>query len=236
MPTSKIEAGKVKEVMKWSNPSVDISKLELPKRTNCASCMRRDELKVVSNAHKATVLCDQIAEGASLKINTDGTTKHQKKIAGIAINDMTISINEVADGSSSTAIESREIEKLQKIANALGIPNASSINWSLIEASTSDSAATQKHFYEKKEAERETLTRDSAEAHIVFIENFCSMHLGVNIRKAFLRGLHSQICEDNSSAAAAKYPVDVLCTNFAKFLASMEHRNTDVAVKTFQIF
>ena len=133
--------------MKWSSPSVDISKLELPKRS-CASYIRKEELKVISNAHKATSLCQQIDTGIGLRINTDGTTKNQKKINGIAINGMTISVNEISDGSSLTAINdlARELDKLRKTAHTLGIPNADTINWSMIESSTSDFAATQKHF------------------------------------------------------------------------------------------
>ena len=77
---------------------------------------------VVSNAHKATSLCSQVARGESLKINSDGTTKNQKKLGGVAINGMAISVNELANGSSLTAINdvSRELEKLRKTAHALG--------------------------------------------------------------------------------------------------------------------
>ena len=76
VPVSKIE-NLVKNIVKWSNPSVDVSKLELPKRC-CASYIRKEELKVISDAHKATSLCDQIATGKALRINTDGTTQNQK--------------------------------------------------------------------------------------------------------------------------------------------------------------
>ena len=53
---------------------------------------------------------------------------------------------------------------------------ADSINWSLIESSTSDSASTQKRFncllQERKEADKETFNTDSEGAHLNFIENF----------------------------------------------------------------
>ena len=75
-------------------------------------------------------------------MNTDGTTKFQKKVGGVVINNMVVSINELPDGTaeSATADVSREFEKLRKTAHALGMPNPNSINWTLLVASTSDSA------------------------------------------------------------------------------------------------
>ena len=72
IPVKKVET-LVKDVVKWSNPSVDTSKLELPKRS-CASYIRKEELKV-SNAHKATSLCEQIDTGMGLRINTNRTRR-----------------------------------------------------------------------------------------------------------------------------------------------------------------
>ena len=238
IPVSRIES-LVKDVVKWSNPSVDILRLELPKRS-CASYMRKDELKVVSNAHKATSLCRQVARGESLKINSDGTTKNQKKLGGVAINGMAISVNELANGSSLTAINdvSRELEKLRKTAHALGVPNADSINWSLIESSTSDSASTQKRFncllQERKEADKETFNTDSEGAHLNFIENFCSMHLGVNIRKAFLRGMHCQDVSGDSSSI--NYPVDTFVHQFCKVFGKHGTPEYECGVQGFSDF
>ncbi len=61
---------------------------------------------------------------------------------------MVISVNELADGSAASAIHdvSRELEKLRSMAHVLNLPNPDTINWTLIVASTSDSAATQKKF------------------------------------------------------------------------------------------
>lgn len=61
---------------------------------------------------------------------------------------MVICVNELPDGTASSAIGdvSREFQKLRKIAHAIGMPNPDSINWTLIAASTSDSAASQKRF------------------------------------------------------------------------------------------
>ena len=60
------------------NPSIDIQHLKLPQRA-CASYMRREEM---SNAHKATELCKHASENKGFRMNTDGTTKAQKKLVG----------------------------------------------------------------------------------------------------------------------------------------------------------
>ena len=61
-------------------------------------------------------------------------------------NDFVLCVNELQDGSASSAVDdiSREFEKLHHIATILGLPNPNSINWTLVVSSTSDSAATQK--------------------------------------------------------------------------------------------
>ena len=55
-------------------------------------------------------------------------------------------VNELANGTAASTIEdeSKEVIKLQEIALTLGLPNASSINWTRVASSTADSAATQK--------------------------------------------------------------------------------------------
>ena len=59
---------------------------------------------------------------------------------------MVLGVKELSDGSAISAVSdiSREFEKLRKIAHTLRLPNADSINWTLVVASTSDSASTQK--------------------------------------------------------------------------------------------
>ena len=110
--------------------------------------MRRDELKTVSNAHKATALCDEAGKDKGFSINTDGTTKRQRKLGGIAINGMTVSVNELPDSSATSIVSdiSREFEQLRYTAKALKLPNADSINWTIVVSPTSDSASTQKKF------------------------------------------------------------------------------------------
>lgn len=56
------------------DPSMAVQELKLPQKT-CASYMCREELKIISNAHKATALCSHSANGRGIFLNTDGTTK-----------------------------------------------------------------------------------------------------------------------------------------------------------------
>ena len=56
--------------------------------------MCRDELRTISNAHKATILSECIAKGKGFVMHSDGTTKGQRKLGGLAINNTTISVNE----------------------------------------------------------------------------------------------------------------------------------------------
>ena len=85
----------------------------------------------ISEAHKASVICEQLQAGKTLHLNTDGTTLVQKKINSIAINNTVISIDEVHDGTAETVINdvSKQLQKLREMAFALNLPNANSINW-----------------------------------------------------------------------------------------------------------
>ena len=168
---------------------MDIDQILLPKRS-CASYMRRDELKT----HKAIVLCEDISQNIRFNMNTDGTTKQQIKLGSIAINGMVISVNELSDGSASSTISdiSQELEQLRCTAKALKLPNADSINWTMLVSSTSDSASTQKKLnklIEEHRARDEKIFGAATLETTKIIENFCSMHLGVNLRKAFLGGM-----------------------------------------------
>lgn len=218
VPSSKI-ADIIKHVIKCFFPGTDIGDIQLPKRA-CADYMRKDELEVISNAHKATVLCEHAAKNQGFLMNTDGTTKLQKKLGGVAINDMVIAVNEVPDGTAVTAIDdvTRELEKLRKMAHDLGLPNPDSINWTLIAASTSDSASSQKRFNrlieecrENDEAKFGPATLETVE----LIETFCAMHLGVNLRKAFLSGIEPSDGSDSSSNRK-HHPVDTFVHEFCK--------------------
>lgn len=193
IPVSKI-ADIIRTVLKCFNPSMNVEELSLPKKT-CASYMRKEELKIISDAHKANIICSDASKGKGIYLNTDGTTKQQKKLGGVVANDMVVSVNELPDGKAVTAIEdiSREFEKLRRVAEMLGLPNANSINWTLVKSSTSDSASTQKCLNKlidkKRQSDEERFGPATCTVETLdLIETFCSMHLGVNLRKAFLSG------------------------------------------------
>ena len=191
VPVSKI-ANIIRSVLKCFNPSMNVDQLRLPQKT-CASYMRREELGTICDAHKATILCSDSALTRGISLNTDGTTKHQRKLGGVVANDMVLSVNELPDGTAISAVDdiSREFEKLRRAAQMLGLPNPNSINWTLVVSSSSDSASTQKRVNKLIEEHRK---RDEDEfgpatvETIGLVETFCSMHLGVNLRKAFLSG------------------------------------------------
>lgn len=131
---------------------------------------------------------------------------------------MVISVNEVADGTAISAMEdvSKELEKLRETAHALQLPRADRINWTLFTSSTSDSAATQKRFNkliqdcrDKDELQFGSATPETLE----IIESLCSMHLGSNLRKAFLSGM---IAKETSTEK--HHPVDKFVHEFCKLL------------------
>lgn len=192
VPVSKITEI-IRHVLKCFNPTEDVENLQLPKKS-CASYMRKEELKTICDAHKATVISELSTKSKQLHLNTDGTTKNQKKLGGVVANDLVLGVNELQDGSAASAIEdiSKEFERLRDAATMLGLPNPNSINWTLVVSSTSDSAATQKCINklieECRQGDEHRFGPATTET-IDLIETFCSMHLGVNLRKAFLNGL-----------------------------------------------
>ncbi len=174
----------IKAVLKCFLPNLDTEHLQLPKERS-AGYMRREELATVSMAHKATA----ISKAEKFHLNTDGTTLQQKKLGGLAINGVVISVNELPDGTADTVIKdvSKELTKLREMARSLGLPNADAINWSSVSSSTSDSAATQKRFNRLMEqCKKADIEQTSADDALEILENFCAMHLGINLRKAFL--------------------------------------------------
>ena len=91
----------IKAVIQCFQPNIDIKNITLPK-IRCASNMRREELK--TRVHTAYDLLEQLSQGKELYLNSDGTTKNQSKINGIAINGKVFSLNEVPDGSAESII------------------------------------------------------------------------------------------------------------------------------------
>lgn len=69
----------------------------------------------------------------------------------------------------------------------LGLLNPNSMNWTLV-VSSSDSASTQKRIIKECRQNDEEKFGSATVETIGLIETFCSMHLGVTLRKAFLSG------------------------------------------------
>ena len=95
----------------------------------------------------------------------------------------------------------------------------------MIESSTSDCAASQKLFNSLLLENKAELASCSIEASddevgmqqcLNFIENFCSIHLGVNLRKAFLSGIAATCDELNSSKVNSRPAVDTIVHQFCK--------------------
>lgn len=212
MPPAKISST-IKSVLKSFLPSLDVVKLKLPGES-CASYMRREELTTVNLAHNAA----KLLQSDSLDLNCDGTTLFQKKLQGVAINDTVVSVNEIPDGSADSMIAdiSNELQKLRDVAHALKLPNADKINWTLIRSSSSDSAATQKRFNKLVEGKRKEDNERFGPAGecpdvTELVENFCCMHLGVNLRKSFFDTGESGVVDNASS--------DVFVHEFCKLLS-----------------
>ena len=219
VPVSKI-ASIIRSVLKCFNPSLNVDQLRLPQKT-CAGYMRREELKTICDAHKATMLCSDSTKTRGVYLNIDGTTKHQKKLGGVVANDMVLSVNELPDGTAMSAVEdiSREFEKLRKVAETLGLPNPNSINWTLVVSSSSDSASTQKRVNKLIEERRQSDEKKFGPATVEtigLIETFCSMHLGVNLRKAFLSGVMEPDDEAEELCERKYHRVDTLVHEFCK--------------------
>ena len=96
-----------------------------------------------------------------------------------------ISVNELPDGTATSVVNdiSKELKILREAAHALGMPSANNINWTLLVSSTSDSASTQERFNKLIQECREKDEREFGPATsktVDLVENFCSMHRGIN--------------------------------------------------------
>lgn len=215
----------IKAVFKCFLPNVNTEELDLPKE-RCAGYMHTEELTTVSMAHKASIISSDAAKKEKLHLNTDGTTLQQRKLGGLAINGIVISVNELSDGTADTVIEdvSKELTRLREMAHSLGLPNANAINWSLVSSSTSDSAATQKWFNrlmeELKEADIQRFGETSNDDALEILENFCAMHLGTNPRKAFLSATKEVSSTDHQETCSSReyHPADVLVHECCKLI------------------
>ena len=66
------------------------------------------------------------------------------------------------------------------------------------------------------------------------VENYCSMHLGVNLRKAFLSGIACQ--SDDLSSSRKYHPVDTLVHEFCKLFGKHGTPEYGCGVLTFPDF
>lgn len=92
-----------------------IDDLKLPQRS-CASYMRKEELRTICDAQKATISCELPTK--QLHLNTNDNNKKPKKIGEAVANNLVLSINKLEDGTFVAAIKdiSREFEKLRHAA------------------------------------------------------------------------------------------------------------------------
>ena len=155
---------------------------------------------------------------------------------------MVLSVNNIPDGSADSMIQdiSQELQKLREMAQALNLPNANKINWTMIISSSSDSASTQKRFNrlleEQRSRDEEVFGEVSPEA-FELVENFCSMHLGVNLRKAFLDGIRLLIETDECNTQQRDYhPVDAFVYEFCKLFGKVGVPEYGVGVLAFPDF
>ena len=235
LPPGKI-AYTIKTVLHHLIPKVDVSKICLPQHS-CALYMRREELTTVNSVHKAVKLTGKGEK--IMHINSDGTTLQQRKVGATAVNGMVLSVNELPNGSAEAIARdiSEELDKLRAIAKALELPNADSINWSIVASTTSDSAATQKKFNDivvkLKKQDREKFGETISDLGKDLISNFCAMHLGVNLRKAFLEGSEF----DKLESTNRKYSeTDTLVHEFCKLFGTKGVPEYGVGSTSFQDF
>ena len=236
---SQIPPGKIcnviKDVLVAFVPGVNVESLQLPAES-CANYMRREELKTISMAHQVTLL----SEADKLYLNSDGTTKNQHKLNATAFNGVVLSISEIPDGKADSIIEDIDshLKKLRCFAQQLHIPNNKMLNWSMISASTSDSASTQKRLnnliQQRKEEDTKTLPVADNES-LDIVRNFCAMHLGANLRKAFVTAQAGwqeaidtfvyEFCKLCGSHATPEYAVHVQFQDFLSYRISQMDDN-----------
>ena len=182
--------GTIRLVFNKLCPSIDTSSLKLPKKS-CANYMRMAEMPTISDIHKAT----NLSSSGNGHINSDGTTLNMRKLIGSSVNGIVLGVQEVSDGTAETMLNEldKQLSKLRETATELNIPNANAINWTLIVSSTSDGASTQTKFNkllsELRKRDEDQFGPANSEIDEL-IANKCGMHLGVNLRKAQISGIH----------------------------------------------
>ena len=186
----------IQDVVATLVPSAEVSKLELPS-SSCAEYLRRDEITVISRAHKASTL----GKAKELHLNSDGTTLHQQKKGATILNGIVLGVHDVYDGSAAAALEDLEveIEAVNQMGKELG-EESEMITLDKVVSSTSDGASTQ--------GKLNKLIQEKRGKEAVFVENKCAMHLGQNLRLAEIAGLQAFTIEseddDEATATATR--------------------------------
>ena len=127
----------------------------------------------------------------------------------------------------------RQLTRLRNLAQELEIPNAKSINWTLIVSSTSDGAATQTKFNKLLEELRARDEQQFESANSSFKEvivNKCGMHLGVNLRTAQNAGIQEY---DKSKCTMDDYEVTQQDSADQSTNQKREHIPVDTFVHAF---
>ena len=110
-----------------------------------------------------------------------------------------------------------------------------SINWSIFASATSDSASTQAKFnklIEMHKEEDETKFGQSTGA-MELITNFCAMHLGANLRKSFISGIHKLSESDKDSTEREHNQTDHFIHEFTKLFG--QHGVPEYCVGVLQL-
>ena len=181
----------VKNVISNLVPSVNVGEFHLPGKS-CAAYMHSHEMPTISNVHKAT----KLMQAQQWHLNSDGTTLQQQKKVAFLINGLVCGIQNVHDGSAQVALDAlkSELAKISETASEIIPKENLKLDMARIVSSTSDAASTQRKFTH--------LLEDHIGKEV--IENTCSMHLGVNLRKAQVKAVsplaHAKQVEDDSNS------------------------------------
>ena len=140
------------------------------------------------------------------------------------MNGLVLSLNEVPDGTAESIIDDidRQLESLRCTATELGLPNASSINWTLISSSTSDGAATQKKFNHllALRQNEDKIKFGSSQDGLQLVENFCAMHLAVNLREALLEGMSRLSSTEDQERSRDRDQLETFIYEFVKLFGT----------------
>ena len=242
LPPGQIKAV-VRNVITHLVPHVDSGKLRLPGKS-CATYMRSQEMPTISRVHKAT----DLIQTQQWHLNSDGTTLHQQKKIAFLINGIILGVHDVSDGSAQVALDAlkHELAKVKEVADKLSYDTeGKELSIEHIVSSTSDGASTQGKFNRLLEAE-------ASKTKGTLVTNKCSMHLGVNLRKAHVKAvaamdaesddtnseIHSDDVEESEELRVKKmhHDIDKVVHETAKLFGHLGTPEYCVGAETFRIF